>query len=237
LNLRPLPCQQDPGNRCARRRSPRSPPTVDAEGKRSLDVKGNALFHLLPTVGHHYLTRLAAAMQRHVGGDASTPVVPPGSRSTSPTGPHPLSWLSQQTRAARASHAVATAQVDTSAKDRCRSKSALCCGIQEAARRTTCEPAPAMTSRPGPLGLRRSARQKRRRARSRRARTTPRSYCLTLAARPGPAWSGRGRASAAIARIPLPRPTRVHGNGRPAARAAGARHAATAGSPCRSGCG
>ena len=57
--------------------------------------KGNALltsretlsFNLLPTVGHHYLTRLAAAMQRQVGGDASTPVVPPGSRSTSPTGP------------------------------------------------------------------------------------------------------------------------------------------------------
>jgi hypothetical protein len=36
------------GDRCARSRSPRSAPTVDAEGKRSLDVKGNALFqHLL----------------------------------------------------------------------------------------------------------------------------------------------------------------------------------------------
>src|SRR5215217_1654462 len=44
LNLRPLPCQQNTGNRCARSRSPRSPPTIDAEGKRSLDVQGNALF-------------------------------------------------------------------------------------------------------------------------------------------------------------------------------------------------
>ena len=42
LNLRPLPCQQYPGNRCARRRSPRSPPTFDPEGKRSLDVQGNS---------------------------------------------------------------------------------------------------------------------------------------------------------------------------------------------------
>jgi hypothetical protein len=32
------------GNRCATRRSPRSRPTVEAEGKRSLDVQGNALF-------------------------------------------------------------------------------------------------------------------------------------------------------------------------------------------------
>jgi hypothetical protein len=39
LNLRPLPCQQTTGNRCANRRSPRSPPTVDAKGKRSLDVQ------------------------------------------------------------------------------------------------------------------------------------------------------------------------------------------------------
>src|SRR4029453_18392683 len=45
LNLRPLPCQQNGGNRCARSRSRRSPPTVDPEGKRSIDVKGNALFH------------------------------------------------------------------------------------------------------------------------------------------------------------------------------------------------
>jgi hypothetical protein len=44
LNLRPLPCQQNGGNRCARSRSPRSPPTVDPEGKRSLDVQLNALF-------------------------------------------------------------------------------------------------------------------------------------------------------------------------------------------------
>ena len=45
------------GNRCARRRSPRSPPTVDPQGKRSLDVKGNALFsNRLPTLGHHYIT-------------------------------------------------------------------------------------------------------------------------------------------------------------------------------------
>jgi hypothetical protein len=32
------------GNRCARSRSPRSPSTVEAVGKRSLDVQGNALF-------------------------------------------------------------------------------------------------------------------------------------------------------------------------------------------------
>jgi hypothetical protein len=44
LNLRPLPCQQNTGNRCANRGSPRSPPTVKAEGKRSLGVQGNALF-------------------------------------------------------------------------------------------------------------------------------------------------------------------------------------------------
>jgi hypothetical protein len=44
LNLRPLPCQQNGGNRCARRHSPRSGPTVDAEGKRSVGVQGNALF-------------------------------------------------------------------------------------------------------------------------------------------------------------------------------------------------
>ena len=44
LNLRPLPCQQNTGNRCAKRRLCRSPPTVEVEGKRSLDVKGNALF-------------------------------------------------------------------------------------------------------------------------------------------------------------------------------------------------
>ena len=33
LNLRPLPYQQNPGNRCATQRSPRSPSTVAAEGK------------------------------------------------------------------------------------------------------------------------------------------------------------------------------------------------------------
>jgi hypothetical protein len=32
------------GNRCARGRFPRSASTVEAEGKRSLEVKGNALF-------------------------------------------------------------------------------------------------------------------------------------------------------------------------------------------------
>jgi hypothetical protein len=54
LNLRPLPCQQNTGNRCARRRSPRSPPTVDPEGKRSLGVQLNALFahlYVLPSPG------------------------------------------------------------------------------------------------------------------------------------------------------------------------------------------
>ena len=35
------------GNRCAKRHSPRSAPTVDAEGKRSVDVQGNALFRHL----------------------------------------------------------------------------------------------------------------------------------------------------------------------------------------------
>src|SRR4029450_10925644 len=43
LNLRPLPCQQNPRNRCATRRSPRSGPTVEAEGKRSRGVQVNAL--------------------------------------------------------------------------------------------------------------------------------------------------------------------------------------------------
>jgi hypothetical protein len=53
----PLPCQQNPGNRCAKSRSPRSPPTVDPEGKRSLDVQLNALFHyLLPTLTNPYIT-------------------------------------------------------------------------------------------------------------------------------------------------------------------------------------
>jgi hypothetical protein len=43
LNLRPLPCQQNGGNRCARSRSPRSPATVGPEGKRSVAVQLNAL--------------------------------------------------------------------------------------------------------------------------------------------------------------------------------------------------
>jgi hypothetical protein len=51
----------NPGNRCATRRSPRSAPTVDVRGKRSLDVKANALFrhstqpllHVLLTSGAH----------------------------------------------------------------------------------------------------------------------------------------------------------------------------------------
>jgi hypothetical protein len=37
LNLRPLPCQQTAGKRCATRRFLRSPPTVDGEVKRSPD--------------------------------------------------------------------------------------------------------------------------------------------------------------------------------------------------------
>src|SRR5215212_8437519 len=73
LNLRPLPCQQNLGNRCATRRFPRSAPTVAAKGKRSLAVKGNALF---PTFCRRSVTitscRLAAAMQRQLGGDANT---------------------------------------------------------------------------------------------------------------------------------------------------------------------
>ena len=40
LNLRPLPCQQNGGNRCANRRSPRSARTVEALGKRSEVVPG-----------------------------------------------------------------------------------------------------------------------------------------------------------------------------------------------------
>ena len=87
LNLRPLPCQQNPenrcanhrscwsrptvdaegkrslcvqqnpGNRCARRRSPRSAPTVEAEGKRSVDVQGNALFRHFDTAAAGYTHR------------------------------------------------------------------------------------------------------------------------------------------------------------------------------------
>jgi hypothetical protein len=48
LNLRPLPCQQTGGKRCADRRFPRSPPTVDAEVMRSL---GDLFFRrLVPMV-------------------------------------------------------------------------------------------------------------------------------------------------------------------------------------------
>jgi hypothetical protein len=53
LNLRPLPCQQNTGNRCARRRSPRSRLTVGAVGKRSLGIQGNALF--TPRIDAHEL--------------------------------------------------------------------------------------------------------------------------------------------------------------------------------------
>jgi hypothetical protein len=44
LNLRPLPCQQTTGNRCARRRSCRSAVTVGIEVKRSPGVQLTALF-------------------------------------------------------------------------------------------------------------------------------------------------------------------------------------------------
>ena len=65
------------GNRCARRRSPRSSPTVEAEGKRSLDVQLNALFrHFDPT-----------AMTRD---DLRRPTLPP---SPAPPTRRPL-WLS-----------------------------------------------------------------------------------------------------------------------------------------------
>jgi hypothetical protein len=67
-----------------------------AEGKRSL-------YRITSTRRDHYITPLSCgyAADRSVE-DASTSVVPPGSRSTSPNGT-PLSRLSQQTRAARAS--------------------------------------------------------------------------------------------------------------------------------------
>ena len=44
LNLRPLPCQQTTGNRCANRRCRRSPRTVGAEVKWSPGVQLSALF-------------------------------------------------------------------------------------------------------------------------------------------------------------------------------------------------
>ena len=54
---RTLPCQQNARNRCATRRSRRSCSTVEAEGKRSLGVQGNVLFHhLLPTLRDHHNT-------------------------------------------------------------------------------------------------------------------------------------------------------------------------------------
>ena len=43
MNLRPLPCQQTTGNRCAPGRSPRSPSTVDGEVKCSLGVQLSGL--------------------------------------------------------------------------------------------------------------------------------------------------------------------------------------------------
>jgi hypothetical protein len=90
----------------------------------------------------------------------------------------------------------------------------------------------------GQLGLRRSARQKQRQARSRRARTTPAQLLLDPASQRDQGQHDQGGSSQRSSRPhPLPRPTRLHGNGRPAARAAGAKHAATDGSPCRSGCG
>jgi hypothetical protein len=50
---------------------PRSAPTVDAEGKRSLEVQGNALFrHLLPTSLAIKSSRLAAHMHRQTRSDA-----------------------------------------------------------------------------------------------------------------------------------------------------------------------
>jgi hypothetical protein len=50
-------------------------------------------------------------------------------RTTSATGD--LRLVSQQARAAGASHVAATAQVGTSAKGGCRSKSAVCCDNTE----------------------------------------------------------------------------------------------------------
>jgi hypothetical protein len=61
-----------PGNRCARSRSPRSPATVDPEGKRSLDVKGNALFATSCRWSQASTSRgLAALMHRQRGRDVS----------------------------------------------------------------------------------------------------------------------------------------------------------------------
>jgi hypothetical protein len=69
------------GNRCARRRSPRSAPTVDAEGKRSVDVQGNALF------GHSTLPLLHVccsppALTRHCRRPSTASTVPTASPAT-----------------------------------------------------------------------------------------------------------------------------------------------------------
>jgi hypothetical protein len=66
-------------------------------------------------------------MQRQVGGDASTPVVPPGSRSTSPTG-QPLSWLLQQMRRLERPTRTRQPRPQPSSTSGCRSQSAVCCG-------------------------------------------------------------------------------------------------------------
>jgi hypothetical protein len=72
LNLRPLPCQQNTGNRCARRRSPRSPPTVDPEGKRSVGVQLNALLHAHSlALTDHFITPSSCAYVV-TGGDTSS---------------------------------------------------------------------------------------------------------------------------------------------------------------------
>jgi hypothetical protein len=89
LNLRPLPCQQNTGNRCARSRSPRSPATVDPEGKRSLDVQGNALFHQLdPAVAARMAPPFSTDQSKHNASaciDAAS--IPPGRRPSVADGP------------------------------------------------------------------------------------------------------------------------------------------------------
>jgi hypothetical protein len=89
LNLRPLPCQQNPGNRCATRRCPRSPLTVDAEGKRSLDVQLNALFHQLdPAVAARMAPPFSTDQSKHNASaciDAAS--IPPGWRPSVADGP------------------------------------------------------------------------------------------------------------------------------------------------------
>jgi hypothetical protein len=87
LNLRPLPCQQTTGNRCARRRSPRSAPTVDAKGKRSLAVQLNALFqHLRRRSPAITPRRPAAAVGRvpKASGGARSPTTPIAQLRTRP---------------------------------------------------------------------------------------------------------------------------------------------------------